>query len=1054
MVSNHLSPKDAYRKALQRTPLIKGSKAAILVDVYWITPDSITSLMADLGLEAVIWVGKSHLATFGCNYGETVWYRINQNDNLAVMPEPDDYIISRASGSEPRNEPHPSCDWLFRENYATSGSKFLTWAVVETPAEGIWHTVFFSRNDSPPVCPSTMPYVDLMEIIDIPRSLFDKSTLGPVKRAFDRLLNRKRPTLVYKPLYTYLSLYNFLKNRNAYTFASISAAAREWAKDDKAFGVLMAEFTDLAQNLLLNTVHAAFWKNLPREEAYLTGITEEMAETVERYHVSRKRLDKPMVDPTATQPSSLKRNAGWLLAGALAAYFGIQAWKVWRWLRTQNIQAGSYGSFMSRYIKRKVEQLKRKDTVLSSLTPTLAKIIELIRKFSLRTDYWAICVIAPVAEEMIKAKGWGHTLALMLTEALIVHSQAGIKAYIPTAMMHLAAKGLSSAGFNKTAIMLHSAWNHFAYLMANGNTLANLQPGSLVYHTNKSKKDVLTESKDLTVHSQWVESYYNAPWESRPRIETDAKGIFTILNPALPRQVKSYTDTVFTPCPEVRMQYYATADKANRDPGFYAGYLIGNFPLYAPARSNDNLMTALKYRLLQAAPGDPDRIEAAWLQVPDLKFIKTYSEIQRDEVWQQYWDHLESAARRARAQRGQDTVVASHYTPRDKCFNRTSYFVKTNEKLPRQEKGFPALKVRGIILLQPEAVDSIGPALFEVARRLKSEHSMRNPPVYNFANGKRRVRISYASSATADDLTRWLAQAKAWVRRGHEQRFWVLVAGDDGFMLTMDGDGYLYIETDFSQYDQSEGRQALRYQRRQQRRLGLSRKDAQCEKRIGNATITCALGKLIMMNRYWRATGESATTHGNCIVHEGAILYVFKTGGVEGMEARYLDLGLKVKMRMSRDLATVSFLKGWWLPGPAAQEIWTILPSRVLKIGQHLGNPCHIRGYSANMYLACRQHAVAVAKTYAAFPWSPIVGDYVTRWKDLHPDVKAWRLEPWKVQSKVCHPVDHEAAVQAAARRYGVAVEEVEELGEIYRKADVMTFIKHPLFFRMAVTDY
>jgi hypothetical protein len=50
--------------------------------------------------------------------------------------------------------------------------------------------------------------------------------------------------------------------------------------------------------------------------------------------------------------------------------------------------------------------------------------------------------------------------------------------------------------------------------------------------------------------------------------------------------------------------------------------------------------------------------------------------------------------------------------------------------------------------------------------------------------------------------------------------------------------------------------------------------------------------------------------------------------------------------------------------------------------------------------------------------------------------------------------VDHEAAVQAAARRYGVAVEDVEELGEIYRKADVMTFIKHPLFFRMAVTDY
>lgn len=1053
MVSNHLAPKDAYRKALQKTPVLKGSKAAILVDVYWITPDIITTLMADLQLEAIIWVGKSHLAPFGCNYGETTWYRVDEEGNLSVTPDSSDLIISRASGSEPRTEPHPCCDWLFRENFEASGSKFLTWAVVETPPEGVWHTVFFSRNDAPPVCPSTMPYMDLMETIDIPASLFDTSYLGPIRRSLDRFIGRKRPTLIYKPLYKYLSLYNFGKNRNAYTFQSISAAAREWAKDDRAFDALLEEFTDLAQDLLLNTVHAAFWKNLPREEAYLTGITGEMATTVNRYHNSRKRLDKPLVDPTS-RDLTFRDKTGFILAGALAAYFAIQATKIWRWLRSseKRPQPGSLISFVTHYVKKKMAEHSKTGAFLQQIIldklrksgwlSVIDKITATFKRFMWRPDYWAVCFVAPVAEEAIKAHGWMPTLGLMLTEALIVHARFGIKNYIPTAVMHILAKLCSQAGYNKTAVFIHSAWNHYAYTIGDGIT----QPGSLVHH--------MGGGVDIGTHKEWVESYYYTPWNSRPKIEDEEKGIYPIVNPSLPRQVESYTSTEFKPCPVVKMEYYGSADKINREPGLVAGYLIPNFPLYAPARSVSNVMAALKYRLLQAAPGDSKTVEASWMRVPDLKFVQRYSEIDRDEVWQQYWDHLETAQRKQRATRAHEAALGSHYSPTDRCFNKTSYFVKTNEKLIRIENGYPAMKPRGIILLQPEAVDSIGPALFEVTKRLKKEHSLENPPVYKFGN--RRVRISYASSATAEGLTAWLSRARAWVRRAKrsEERFWAIVAGDDGFIVTGDSVGFLYLETDFSQFDQSEGKYALRYQRRQQRRLGLSRKDADCEKRIGNATITCSVGRLRMYERFWRATGEGATTHGNCIVHEGAILFVFSTGGLDGMADRYLSLGFKVKMRLSRSLSRVSFLKGWWLPSPGARHIWTILPSRVLKIGQHLGNPCHIRGYSKDLYTACRQHACAVAKTYAAFPWSPVVGEYVAKWKDQYPKVPAWHLDSWRVSSKHPYRIDREAANMAAATRYGVSVEDVIELGEIYRTVDVMTFIKHPLFMRMAVTDY
>jgi hypothetical protein len=58
------------------------------------------------------------------------------------------------------------------------------------------------------------------------------------------------------------------------------------------------------------------------------------------------------------------------------------------------------------------------------------------------------------------------------------------------------------------------------------------------------------------------------------------------------------------------------------------------------------------------------------------------------------------------------------------------------------------------------------------------------------------------------------------------------------------------------------------------------------------------------------------------------------------------------------------------------------------------------------------------------------------------------------VTSEQAYPIDKREARVWAARRYGVDYEEVIHLEKVYREVDVFTFIKHPLFLRMARADY
>jgi hypothetical protein len=574
---------------------------------------------------------------------------------------------------------------------------------------------------------------------------------------------------------------------------------------------------------------------------------------------------------------------------------------------------------------------------------------------------------------------------------------------------------------------------------------------------NNPTGSLLSHASQSGVFESWKQENYLERWAKRPPVEDPRIGTAMIGDCALPRQTEAFTSSEFIPCPEVRFVEYKTADRVSKPPQHVTAYLVTNVPMYAAARTPKTEMAAIKYRILQKPPGNPKTANKMWSKVPDIMLRNQYAPIDRDIAWPVYEKHLESASRRARAQQAQEEVTSNGYNPSDYCFSHASMFVKTNEVLMRFERRedgllYAAFKPRAIINFRPKAIDSVGPCVFEAAKRLKEEHNYHNPPT--FQNAKVLIRITYGSALDADQLSAWMENAKHWVERGgKKRRYWAVVAGDDGLIITYWNGALLFIETDFSQFDASEGVGALAYERRQLYRLGIPETDLECMKRQALAIIKSSLGKIKPGKRGRRQTGESKTTLGNGLVHEGALLYGLSDGNEWKLDERYLELGLKVKMLITRDLAKISFLKGWWLPSNEGTLVWTVLPSRVLKVGKHLGDVRHIKGFSKNLWIASEQHASAVAKTYNAFSWSPIIGAYVWRWKDVH-DVRPWVLEPWKVRAGKKVGILMDEAYAMASRRYDVPVTAIHKVEQMYRGAGVMTFLMHPVFLRMALTDY
>jgi hypothetical protein len=486
--------------------------------------------------------------------------------------------------------------------------------------------------------------------------------------------------------------------------------------------------------------------------------------------------------------------------------------------------------------------------------------------------------------------------------------------------------------------------------------------------------------------------------------------------------------------------------------------------MYVPQRTLKNLEAAIHCRMLRAAPVDQGKVIKFWKKVPSLLGFEDaphFLPIDRQDMLPAYVHHLDSGRRKARYYRAEEEIEASGYGPQDFEFKRAEYFTKTNEKLMKYwdvskspfEKDYrPLMKPRGIVLLNPKAVDSIGPVLFKVAKRMKKLFNNKTAPVYRF--GERLVRVTYASSLNDKELSEWTTWAHDWVSAGTE-RYWLILGGDDGLIITHDKEGFLYVCTDFSQFDQSISLGALLYQKRMQKRFGVAQRDLQCQFELGRASIGTALGRLFPGGRFQRLTGEAGTTVGNGMVHHGAFLYAMRHGNLSTLAERYLDLGLSVKLRSSRQLANADFLKGWWVPsGRSSELVWVPLPSQILKMGQHLGDPRTIRGFSKDLWLACRQHACAVAKTYASFGSTPIVEGFVERWKDAFVDVSAWRNDPHKVGAAGVGEVDLDQAYQQAGQRYGIEPSDMKVVADWYRRADVGHFFEHPAFLAMARRDY
>jgi hypothetical protein len=373
-------------------------------------------------------------------------------------------------------------------------------------------------------------------------------------------------------------------------------------------------------------------------------------------------------------------------------------------------------------------------------------------------------------------------------------------------------------------------------------------------------------------------------------------------------------------------------------------------------------------------------------------------------------------------------------------------FAKTNEVLGL--KCFAnryGVKPRTIQSVHTGVLVSCQPYILQAVVRLKEV--MEEPFDVTLNGSTKRFWVTYASGMVDGDLTAWLLVAQSYAREGI---ICFIVNGDDSLTVQLKDGKILYIEADYSCFDQTQKKVQNNAERRILASLGVPRGICEILKIISKAK---AIGRkrnrkvpyhlLFSPDGCNRVTGAPNTSISNTTNNiEGLIIAAFYDFSPEGWE----NVGFTAVTVFSYDVTETTFLRGTWWPHEDGTYRWGILPSAILKLGKVMA--------SKRSKIAIHRFAYGMALGMGEVPEHfPILGSLRKKLFELGRENAAIRNK-YKPMSEMNDTLNRQSVLAWMFRRYGITVAEVEEVESlIHSITSLPHFLGHSVFTRLA-QDY
>lgn len=694
-------------------------------------------------------------------------------------------------------------------------------------------------------------------------------------------------------------------------------------------------------------------------------------------------------------------------------------------------------------------------------------------------DAFHITVLTPLLEEVIKgminATGLPGGLLFAIFETCVWMYQ--VREYDNTtksilffgrlvaSFMHLSINDMSYVD----RVACHALWNGFgagvygvplyllAYILKKKEYIKYAVLALFLYDPFKVNPfDASTIAQGM-MFKDFKKVVYEQPWPNRVRpeihfpsvTEFDPKESMTYAEHEAHFEEKEQTT-------EFSMKSHLKAPGWKPEHAVYFNLIPHQIPGYYASKSDSNLVSIVKARLMARSPSSQTHQKLAWETViaPEAFLPVTYPPIIREEEEEGWLEHMDNSKKKKYQievqkirENGPDKLMRSLKTAKLQ--------VKTDEWLIKS--GPLGLKPRAIVNIDPSVQAMIGPEIYAATQRLKALWDPRNPyrhPDYSFT-------FAFGSSANDEDLTMWLKYTLSDPERWH-----IIVAGDD--MLVLNHKFGFYGEGDASMYDQSQGEGPIRYEYKLLRILGVSESACQlgyevcCANYVGYSGMKD--GALVVEvdkgGKPLRCSGHVDTTIGNGLIMAVATFSAIRWGGTEpqAIMDRYSDLGFEIKFKVLPHWGEVTFLKGMWYLTELCEETgteyyWGPLPSRILKVGKSLKDPRTLY-CDRDFHSAANKFLGDVATGYSFFIEVPILRAFVKNFSTRGGGKTLMELDPsqkYKIQA-AAKQKPKITDCTAICIRYDISEEDIRSLEEMY-PTKPFSFLQHPLLEKLLI-DY
>jgi len=491
-------------------------------------------------------------------------------------------------------------------------------------------------------------------------------------------------------------------------------------------------------------------------------------------------------------------------------------------------------------------------------------------------------------------------------------------------------------------------------------------------------------------------------------------------------------------------------------------FLPVNVPLYAASNNGAQMVLAVEERILAAHSDYPGQQEifakfrehdlANLMAPPDAPIDPRDPDLVRD-----WLEHFDMPKRR------QMTQVLAEFDRRrptlaDNCARVTELRLKLDEHLVRPSTNF---KARTIASVDPLIQAWAGPTIRECTRRL---HNAWDGEAEYVVHTLQFGNVTFVPVFGTGLTDRRLGDLVSTVDDRADGSVVCLVVGDDSVVAVNHHGRVLFLQGDFSSFDQAQGEEVLECEYDILLGLGCSLEIVALLRQLSRATyvVNAKHGRMRIHrnHRAMRDTGGPDTTLGNSCVNVCIwallipTLLRFVTRYFEGdpdphqLVERSLALGFGLKLKVTTSVDQVEFLKGTFYRMVDHHWVWGPLPSRFLKMGKAIRNPRDMY-QTRSLEEGVARYAAGLAATYRQYAQVPLIRAYCARFAREGTPTARRQIE-FMIEGTAAELLDPFPQLE---ERYGFGQVDFEHVEGWIRQAPLFTFLEHPLFTMLA-QDY